>query len=161
MSTAVSRRDKLIPWCFVAFFAVIALVDGVMVTIAVKTKTGIVREHAYEEGLQYNKIITASQTQAALGFAGDIAFASTGKQRGTITFSLRDKQGKALAATPVMLNISRPTQDGHDQRILMESSTGGSYRAAVMFPLPGQWEVRVFATTERGEYQQSKRFSVP
>lgn len=162
MSDAVNRRDRWIPWYFVAFFVGIALVNAVMVTLAVRTRPGVVSEHPYEEGLDYDKTIAAADAQTALGLEGGIAFHEAGsRQQGTMIFSLRDKADKAVTATPVTLSIRRPTLAGYDQSFVMAPSGEGVYSANIGFPLPGQWEVRVYAQTPRGSYQQAKRLIVP
>ena len=51
-------------WYFVAFFGFIAAVNAAMVTIAIRTHSGVVSEHPYEEGLAYNAVVHAEKMQA-------------------------------------------------------------------------------------------------
>ena len=161
MSDAANPRDRWIPWYFVMFFLVVALVNAVMVTLAIRTLPGVVSEHPYEEGLAYNQTIAAAERQAALGFKGTMVFREEARQRGAIRFSLHDKAGKPVTATRVTVSISRPTQAGHDQSLAMLPAGEGTYSADITFPMPGQWEARVFAYTAQGDYQQSGRIIVP
>ena len=59
-------RDKWIPMYFVAFFAVIALLDGIFVYTAISTQTGVVTEQPYEKGLAYNEVLEKAKTQPEL-----------------------------------------------------------------------------------------------
>ena len=149
--TALSRRDKFIPWYFVIFFVVLALVDGVMVTLAVSTQTGLVTEHPYEKGLAYNQVVKAEEQQEALGWKSDVKY-----ENGILFFVLKDAGGKILHADAITANIVRPTQAGMD--FLVKLNEG---KVPIIFPIKGLWEVRVHAKVGQQEYQQSKRIIVP
>ena len=146
----LSPRDKMIPWYFVAFFVALALIDGVMVTIAVRTQTGVVTEHPYEKGLAYNRIVNAAEKQQSLGWKSDLNYA-----QGMLTFTLQDAAGKSIKPEKVIAAIRRPTQDGMDFSVQMN---GG--KAQVKFPKPGLWEVRMQAEVGNTQYQQIKRIVV-
>lgn len=149
------NRDKWIPWYFVAFFAVIMLVDGAMGTIAVKTQTGVVTDHPYEKGLAYNRVVAAADTQQKLGWKGTIFFTASNAQSGTLAFELKDRNGKPIAPDSVNAAIYRPTQDGMDFSVTLAQPN-----QTVHFPAPGLWEVRIHAQHEGVDYQQSKRIMV-
>ena len=151
MSTILHRRDKWIPWYFVLFFLVIAAVDGVMVTLAVRTQTGIVTEHPYEKGLAYNRVIDAEQKQEALGWKSEIVL--TGN---TLRFTLRDKNGAPIVVEKATAYFTRPTQSGMDF-----SSSLKNGQATIDFPAKGLWEVRVEAIAHQRSYQRTKRIVVP
>ncbi len=146
----LSRRDKLIPWYFVAFFVVLFLVDGTMVTIALRTHTGLVTEHPYEKGLAYNDTVQAEEKQKALGWKSDIRY-----ENGTLFFDVKDAAGKELVTDTATANFLRPTQAGMDFSAALKDG-----KAAVTFPAKGLWEVRVQATIGEQEYQHSKRIVV-
>lgn len=151
----LSRRDRMIPWYFVMFFVGLAAVDGVLVTLAVRTQTGVVTDHAYEKGLAYNKVVDAAAAQAKLGWKGAIEFVPSAGNAGMLRLKLSDKTGKALKLDDATASIARPTQAGMDFEATL---TNGEAR--VTFPEAGQWEVRVFAKVGDTPYQQSKRIVV-
>ena len=151
----LSRRDRMIPWYFVMFFVGLAVVDGVLVTLAVRTHTGVVTDHAYEKGLAYNKVVDAAAAQAALGWKGAIEFVPATGNTGTLRLKLSDTSGKALKLASATASIIRPTQAGQDFEVTL---TNGE--AKVTFPEAGQWEVRIFAKVGDTPYQQSKRIVV-
>lgn len=143
----MQASDRLIPWYFVAFFAVIALVDGAMVTMAIKTNTGLVTDHPYEKGLAYNRVIEAERKQEALGWKGGITL-----NGGILRFSLVDKSLKPVRAAKVIAVFTRPAKAGMDFSAVLKP-VGDSWEAQVPFPAPGLWEARVYADN----FQASKR----
>ncbi len=146
-----SRADRLIPWYFVLFFVVIAVVDGIFVTVAVRTQTGIVRENAYEEGLAYNRVLEAARAQDDLGWRSDIVL-----EGNTLRVLLEDKGGRTISGASMTARVRRPVQAGHDFEMPLSELEDGSYQSQIVFPLKGQWEIRVFAQWQNRQYQSSR-----
>lgn len=152
-------KDKRIPYYFVAFFIGLAIVDGIMVTLALRTHTGTVSAHPYEEGLAYNRTIAAAEAQAALGWHAAFEFVQQSAQQGEVWFALEDAQGTPLSMQHVRVEFTRPTSRGHDFELpLLQEGT--QYRAHVAFPLQGLWEMRVHAARGDTPFQQSRRIVV-
>lgn len=143
-------RDRLIPWYFVLFFIVIALVDGAMVTLAIRTHTGVVTDHPYEKGLAYNEVVEAAEKQQALGWKGEIGYSG-----GALHFALRRGDGHPIAWENATATITRPAREGMDFSMELKGAA-----TPVSFPAKGLWEVRVDAVHEGVHYQQSKRIVV-
>ncbi len=154
---SLSLRDRLIPWYIVLFFVVIAVVDGIMVTIAIRTQPGVVTDHPYEKGIAYNNVIKEAEDQASLNWKGDIDYNS---KTSVISFSLHDTSGKLIIADNVTANITRPTKQGMDFDIELSQSPDGVFQKEVAFPVKGLWELRVYAEASGRTYQQSKRINV-
>lgn len=150
MST-LTRRDKWIPWYFVAFFSVLALVDGVMVTLAVRTQTGVVTDHPYEKGLAYNRVLDAANAQKSLGWKGAVSY-----EGGALRFRLTDKNGALLKPQAITAQIKRPTQASMDFTVTLVDGS-----ARFRFPQPGLWDVHIFATIGDIPYQQTQRMVIP
>ncbi len=146
----MTRRDRWIPWYFVAFFVVIALVDGAMVTIAIRTHTGLVTDHPYEKGLSYNRVVKAKEMQETYGWKGDIAY--TG---GRLSFTLHDKDGRLIQPQHATATITRPTQAGMDFTVAL---AGGG--VDIDFPAKGLWHVRIDGVYDGVHYQQSRRIVI-
>lgn len=146
----LSRRDKMIPWYFVAFFLVLAVVDGAMVTLAVRTQTGVVTDHPYEKGLAYNRIVSAAEKQQLLGWKSDMTY-----EKKTLIFTLLDAKGILVKPEKATAKIIRPTQDGMDFSVQLKDG-----KAQMTFPKPGLWEVHVQAEAGGIPYQHTKRIVV-
>jgi nitrogen fixation protein FixH len=151
MSTTAHPRDRWIPWYFVAFFLVVIVVDSILGTLAVRTQTGTVTEHAYEKGLAYNTIIKAEEQQASLGWKSDITLADN-----ILHVTLHDTKGVVLTPQQLTARFFRPTQAGMDFNVNVKNG-----EAPVTLPAHGLWEVRIYATVNGTSYQQSKRLVIP
>lgn len=150
MST-VLKRDKWIPWYFVLFFVVVAAVNAVMVTLALRSYSGTVTDHPYEKGLAYNKVVAAANEQDALGWKAGILY-----KQGKLHYVLQDKNGIVLKPDMVEASISRPTQRGLDFALPLAGEA-----TQVDFPEKGVWEVRVDALYQGKHHQHMQRIVVP
>lgn len=151
----IRKSDKYIPWLFVLFFAVIAVVDGFFVTMAVRTHTGVVTDRPYERGLAYNETLAAARAQKDMGWRGTIVL-----DGGDVVFTLKDEQGKPIDNADVAMQMTRPIPAGYDFDVPMHGEGQGRYRASVTFPLIGQWEARAFATWRDQQYQSATMLMV-
>lgn len=152
MTVQAHKRDKWIPWYFVAFFVGLAMVDGLFVFLATSTHTGLVTQNAYQKGLNYNTTITAAEQQEHMGWIGKIGY-----QGGNLVFVLIDKQQKPIEGAQAMAYFSRPTQAGSDFSVPLAESGDGIYSKYINFPLKGQWEVKVMAEWKQQSYQTQQR----
>lgn len=144
-------RDKIIPWYFVMFFVFIAIVDGIMVTIAIRTHTGTITDHPYERGLAYNQVVEAEKKQENLGWKGEVDLTKS-----KLIFTLRDNKNNILKADSVRADFIRPTQDGVDFSQNLKN-IDNKWQADVNFPLSGLWQVRVYATVGDKTFQYAER----
>jgi len=152
----IKRSNKLIPWLIVAFFAVVAILDGIFVYIANSTFTGVVTKEAYNEGLAYNETVAAADRRDALGWSGSVSLADNAE----LSFELKDADDNAIAGAQVRAEITRPTNDGLDFGLTLVESTPGRYSAPARFPRSGQWDVRLFVEWDHKRYQQRERLMV-
>lgn len=137
-------------WYFVAFFGFVFAVNAAMVTMALRTHSGLVTDHSYEKGLAYNQVVEAEKKQEALGWKGSINY-----KNGTLSFDLHDKNNNPITPKKTTATITRPTQQGMDFTLELKD-----VETSVKFPANGLWEVRVDAEHEGVHYQQSKRIVV-
>lgn len=149
--SSVPFRTRIIPWYFVMFFAFIAAVNAVMVTLAVRTHTGLVTDHPYEKGLAYNKVIAAEEAQQKLGWNGTLAL-----QKNMLVFTLKDKSGRDITPAEATASVVRPTSQGHDFTVLLAHG-----RAKVAFPESGVWDVRVKARVGEVDFHHAARIVAP
>jgi nitrogen fixation protein FixH len=153
--TLIRKSDKYIPWYFVAFFVVLAILDGIFVYIATSTHTGVVTDNAYKKGLEYNQTIELVESQEKLGWKADIEF-----MQPHLVFYLKDKTDIEIKNAEVMAYISRVTQDGYDFKINLPYKENGQYSKNINFPLKGQWDISVVVKWNQQQYQKSKRIIV-
>jgi nitrogen fixation protein FixH len=150
-------RDRWIPWAFVAFFGVVLLANGIMLTLALVTFPGLETEGAYQRGLAYNRNLDAAQAQTALGWKVNFRFSQDAARHGVVTVDLRDRHGSFLQDAAIQARFVRPTHAGHDLVVEVPHQYGGRYVTEVGLPLPGQWEVRITASAEGETYRLTER----
>ncbi len=146
-------RDRIIPWYFVMAFMVVFAVNGVFVYMATHTHTGVVTEHAYEKGLDYNNVLSRQVAQDALGWQTELTLT----ENGAVLFSVLDAEGQPVEGAKVKAHFVWPAADGQDFSQTLTPKGNGQYEAAVSFPTKGQWDITVVATWNKQPYQMRKR----
>jgi len=149
--------DWWIPWCFVAFFAVMFIANGTMVYFAVTTFTGVETNSAYRDGLSYNKKLEAQAIQRALGWQTALAFEHGRDQSGSLQLTLSDRDGGAINGADVVVHFVRPTHAGSDFQDRLDPRGSGRYATEVAFPLPGLWDVEMTIQHPRGQHRFKER----
>ena len=149
---APHKIDKFIPWMFVLFFVVVAIVDGIFMTTAVKTHTGVVTEDAYETGLKYNQILADVREQEKRGWSHQLNITKDG----AIQFSLKDKAGKAITGAQISALYYRAIQGGMDQTIQLSETDTGIYTGKADLKANGLWQVFVTAKVGTDTYKTNQ-----
>ena len=144
-------KDKHIPWLFVAFFVFVAVVDSIMVTLAITTHSGVVSDHPYERGLHYNKVVAAANAQMALGWQGKAEYVN-----GELRIAVHDREGNLLPLDTASAYFTRPSKEGSDFSIKMNG-----YSKKVAFPADGVWDVRMEMTSGAESFQFKTRLVIP
>lgn len=139
----------------VAFFAAFMVLLSGFAWIAFHTYTGQVTEDAYKKGLAYNTTIREADVQKELHWSSNLTVMPQG-HRVDIAFTLKDAAGHAIDDARVIALISRPTQSGHDKTLTLYPSGKGHYRGRIALDWSGAWNVRISATENGHNYQQSK-----
>lgn len=157
MEMSVKRPDRRpgwwIPFIFVGFFLTVLTANGIMVFLAMDTWTGLHTEDHYRKGLSYNDALAGVRAQQARGWQVSVAFAAAPGRHADIDVILHDADGEALTGAEVQATLIRPTHAGADLAVPLAEGRDGHYRAAVELPLPGVWDLRVFARHPAGDYQ--------
>ena len=155
MASVARPSDRWIPWYFVIFFVLLALLLGSFCWIAFHTFTGEITQEGYKKGLKYNTVLKEAESQAALGWKSSLDVATQG-QTAIIAFRLNDAQGKQLDGAEVLATYVRSTQAGHDVQIQLKSETPGIYKGEAELPLPGVWELHISVTKDGHHFQTMK-----
>ena len=145
-------RDRIIPWYFVMAFMVVFAVNGVFVYMATSTHSGVVSEHAYEQGLEYDSLRATAAQQTALGWQADLQL-----QLGKIVLQLIDADGKPLEDAAAQVLARWPVKQGQDVTLILTPQGGGAYTASRPLPRKGQWDVTVNIEWKQHAHQFRKR----
>lgn len=138
-------------FALIAFFAVIATVNAVMIYLALQTMPGTQVKSAYEASQRFNRGLEAIATQDKLGWQVDVA--TTGLQSGApLNIHVRDRNGETISGLEVQVRIERPTDARLDRKVRLVDTGGGRYGAALPDLAGGQWTLIV--EIYRGESRQ-------
>ena len=148
-------KDRLIPWYFVAAFAVVFVVNGIFAYVAVSTNQGVVIEHPYETGLAYDDVLAEKYRQEALGWQSLVSY-----DHGALQFVLHDAQGKPISGATVTAHIERPIEKGIVKDVFLYETKAGQYQADLSFPTKGQWDITVSSLWKQQYHQTHKRLVV-
>lgn len=158
---AGNGRDWWIPWTFVAFFAVVFAVNGVMVYFALESWTGLSERDAYEKGIAYNETLAEEARQKALGWAAGLAIEPRIGGRTAVAVRLTDRTGHGLLNATVSARFVRPTSAGHDVRTELTEQGGGRYTGRATVPMAGIWDLRIEATLHGNTARWTRRVMLP
>jgi len=155
----MSQKRSKIPYFFIAFFAVIFVVDFFYIYISQKTWRGVATQDAYHKGLNYNQIILATKNQQHLGWKMNIKYRNDGNKSGVLMVDLFDKNSVVIRDAKLIVNFKRPTQEGFDFSQDLKF-TNNQYRAQINFSLKGQWDFEVIASKDDKVFGEVKRYVV-
>jgi nitrogen fixation protein FixH len=146
MNDIVKKSDgRLVLMCFVAFFAVIIVVNSIFIYMALQTHSGVVVKNPYEKGLAFNQTLQAAKSQPDLKH--DVSY-SDGVLRWTLP----------IINASVTAGILRSVRDGYDFDIALKHIGNGVYEAKPAMPLPGAWTAKLKATWNNQTFQTSHDF---
>jgi len=129
---------RMVLICFIAFFAVVAAVNAVMIRFAVTTFAGTQTDSAYRAGLAYKGEEAAATSQEALHWKVDGTFARNASGAALLTVDVRDARNAAVPGIEVSANLAHPLNSRLDRKIALNRTSGGGY-AGVVDAEPGQW----------------------
>jgi nitrogen fixation protein FixH len=148
------------PWGIAGAMAFVVAVNLVLTYLAFSSSNGLVTEHPYDEGNGYNAVLAAGARQDALGWKAAVAFTPSGKSRGELTATLKDRAGKPLAGLAVTAHLERPVEPIPPVALPLREGDDGRYAATAALDRPGQWNVRVVARRGDDFYEFSERIFV-
>lgn len=149
------------PWIFVGCMALVVVVNGIMISFAVGTWTGLETKDHYIKGIKYNDALAATKAQEERGWVMEHSFAPDAERKGELRISFRDRDGKPLDDLDIQAMIIRPTHEGFDSEVAMAAAGDGVYAGQAAVALPGQWTLRVHARQGDFVFQDTRRFEVP
>jgi len=168
LAEADPRKGKWIPYVFFGMFAVIIIVNGALVFYAFDSWRGLSTENAYEKGLAYNQALEADRKRQALAWKSQVVFEKdpVGAQTeaseftGRLILTLKDDQGVLIRGMKIEAQAARPLQVGLEFPLQFSYNSDGTYEAPAVFPLPGQWDVKLRIKAIEGHYIKTERLNL-
>ena len=128
--------------CLVGFFAVIAGINAIMITVAVTTFGGVETESSYKAGLAFSRDMAAVRAQDALQW--QVTTRVSPIQEGAAQFDLTvsDAAGRPITGLEARIRFAHPTDRRRDVVFTAIEDRPGHFRGAS--PLsPGQRDLVV------------------
>lgn len=123
-----------------------AVVMGIaMITIAVKTDDGLVKDDYYKHGKQINRVLERDKAAAAHGLSAKIVVDYT---TGTMTTELSANPGYVMT-DQITVELLHATRAGHDQVITLQRTPQGNYFSPLPPMAKGHWLVQLSANDWR------------
>ncbi len=159
-------KKSRIPLLFFAFFAVVLMVNGTMIWIALSSWTGLETKNHYLKGVDYNQTLQDVRTQESLGWNVQSSIAPVVSPDGPpgrfdVVLVLTDPADTAISGARVEVRLERPTHHGIDVRATLTESAPGRYAGQVDVPAAGQWNLRRLVWSGAGTHQTVERVFLP
>lgn len=135
--------------CLVAFFAVVAAVNAVMMTAAVTTFSGVETANSYQAGVAFAREEAAADAQQSRHWNVAAALRSQSSRPTRIDLSAKDQAGQNLTELEASVALIHPNDRRLDRPIAMQADGPGHFHGAFM-PVAGQWDL-VIELSHNGE----------
>jgi nitrogen fixation protein FixH len=151
----VTGRTVLV--CFVAFFAVVAAVNAIMVRAAISTFAGTETDSVYKAGLAYGSEERAALAQERLNWTVEGQLARDAAGEASLSIAVKDAQQQPVRGIVVSARLAHPLDARLDHAITLARQPDGRFRGATP-AAAGQWrltidisrdEQRVYRTVSR------------
>lgn len=163
------------PKLIIAFFVLLALINAVLISIAThglpdsvaawllpdadgrKLHTGFAGVVPHDRNKLYEEHQRRVEAQRELGWQIELSGLDRlqAGRSAPLKASLRDAQGRPLAAEHVTLELWRLANRKDDFALLLESSANGEYAASLVLPAAGRW-IAVLGVTAAGSTHQTQ-----
>ncbi len=126
--------------CLLAFFALVAGANAIMIYAAVTTFGGVETESSYKAGLAFAREIAASQAQQGRGWNVQATIVPDGRDSRRVEVVARDAADRPLARLEAVVWLAHPTNRRADQSIAMTEGWTGRFSGTAP-ALAGQWDL--------------------
>ena len=155
------KSYRWIPWAIAAWLGIVVAVNGALAYFAETSSTGLVTEHPYSNGTEYNRVLALAAASDALGWHGTLRFAAApGSRDGTLAIEITDRAGKPLSGLSAAAVIVSPVTPDPDRTLPLAEASAGRYEARLALSRLGQWEVRVAARRGSDFFEFAQRIVV-
>jgi nitrogen fixation protein FixH len=130
---------RAVLFSLIAFFAVISLVNGIMIHAAVSPFGGVETSSSYQAGLAFAREAEAARSQEALHWKVDARFRVTAGVT-LLDIDARDAANAPLTGLGARAWLVHPTDRRFDRDLTLREAPAGHFGATVGNK-PGQWDL--------------------
>jgi nitrogen fixation protein FixH len=125
-------------------FSAVLSVNLIMVWLALDSWPGLVSTTAYQDGLNFNRVLESGQRQDELGWK-----VSVEAPGGVVQLTVTRADGTPVKGLSMAGMAYRPVAEGNDSPLDLREVEPGLYRASDALPLDGNWTI--FVDTALGD----------
>lgn len=129
----------------VLFFVVIAAVNAVMMTMAIRTFPGIDARNGYEVSQRFNKEIAAARAQSERGWDGQAVLERVGGDAAQMRLALTTRDAQPISGLAVEVRLKHPSDRRLDHVLTLNELAPGRYEAATKGLASGAWGLDIEA----------------
>jgi nitrogen fixation protein FixH len=145
---------RMVLFCFIGFFAVVAAVNAVMIRLAVSTFAGTTTDSSYRAGLAYKGEEAAAGAQAALNWSVEGRIARTSPGEFLLTVDVKDARQAVVPGIEVSARLAHPLNARLDRIVVLKQVSGGTFRGMTDAE-PGQWTLTLEVTRDQSRLYRS------
>jgi nitrogen fixation protein FixH len=149
----VTGRTVLV--VFIAFFAVVFTVNGIMVRAATSTFGGAETSSSYKTGLAFRQETDAARAQDARGWRVQASLTRKSPEDVMVEAVVRDAAGNAPARLAAVARLAHPADSRRDHTVMLTEESGGRFRGLTELP-PGHWDLIIDVTRDGERTFRSK-----
>ncbi|MTI18839.1 nitrogen fixation protein FixH [Rhodobacteraceae bacterium RKSG542] len=128
---------------FIAFFGIIASVNGFMVFKAIGTFPGTEVSSSYKVSQRYNQEIARAKAQEALGWAVEANVERSSDGVVQVLLQASDKEGAPITGERFMVTFKRPTLTSADVTLPLSEKSSGVFVGNISDIAAGNWDIVV------------------
>ncbi len=132
---------RMVLFCLLGFFAVVFVVNGVMIHAALSTFGGVETDSAYQAGRKYEEDVAMARAQDARQWRVDAKVESMPDGTARLDIVTRDAVGRPLANLDAAAKLERPTDSRLDRLVAVTESSAGRFRGNAEDLPAGQWDL--------------------
>ena len=151
---ARSARFSIVPWLFVAGFALVIAVNGTMMWLAIDSFSGLYSDHARDRGLHYNQVVAEQRARDALGWSVETGWQAESHR---LTLAVKDGSGRPLESAVVTVELIRPAEKRAPLRVALESRGDGRFGGTIALPARGNWDADIVVAADGHRFAITKR----
>jgi len=134
--------------CLIAFFAVIAGVNLVLVRAAISTFGGLETESSYRAGLVFDREIATAQAQEARHWQVGAKVRPAADGATIVEMSVRDATGQPVTGLDASIRLAHPSDRRLDRALVTRADAAGHFHGATPLAM-GEWDLVI--ELSRGE----------
>lgn len=143
-----------------AFFGVVASVNGLMIHYALSTFPGVEDDQAYEHGLHYNETLAEAAQQNRLGWKAQGRIVRGLEGTAGVEITIRDEAGAPVQGLQVTGRLEFMPDSRRDMALALTETSAGVYRSEIKAS-SGVWLLDM-AASRQGEvlYRSRNRLTL-